>query len=94
MVLVASVVAKWPAGAALARLGGLGWAQGNVLGILLNCRGLLPVVVALTGLQMGVISPVMQVGAVLMALVTTIMTGPLFDRFIGSALATAETSTG
>lgn len=30
-----------------------------------------------------------QVGAVLMALVTTIMTGPLFDRFIGPALAKA-----
>lgn len=37
--VVASVVAKWPAGAVLARAGGLGWAQGNVLGILLNCRG-------------------------------------------------------
>lgn len=92
--IVASVVAKWPAGAALARAGGLSWAEGNVLGILLNCRGLLPLVVALIGIQTGVISPVMQVGAVLMALVTTVMTGPLFDRFIGSALAEAETTTG
>lgn len=82
--IVASVVAKWPAGAALARASGLSWAEGNVLGVLLNCRGLLPLVVALIGIQTGVISPVMQVGAVLMALVTTVMTGPLFDRFIGS----------
>ena len=42
-------------------------------------------VVALVGVQNGVITPVMQLGGVLMALITTAMTGPLFDRFIGSA---------
>ncbi len=79
--IVASVVAKWPASAVLARTVGLRWAEANALGILLNCRGLLPLVVALIGIRLEVLSPVMQVGAVLMALVTTIMTGPLFDRF-------------
>lgn len=79
--LVAGVVAKWGGGAVLARAGGLSWAEGNVLGILMNCRGLLVLVVALVGIQGGVITPVMQLGAVLMALITTAMTGPLFDRF-------------
>ncbi len=39
-------------------------------------------VVALEGFQAGVIAEVAQVAAVLMALITTAMTGPLFDRFI------------
>ncbi len=83
--LLAGIVGKWAGGAVFARAGGLSWAEGNVLGILMNCRGLLVLVVALVGVQNGVITPVMQLGGVLMALITTAMTGPLFDRFIGSA---------
>ncbi|MEX2238624.1 MAG: cation:proton antiporter [Dehalococcoidia bacterium] len=82
--LIAGVVGKWGAGAVAARLGGLSWPEGNVLGILMNCRGLLVLVVALIALNGGVITPAMQVGGVLMALITTAMTGPLFDRFAGS----------
>lgn len=81
LLLVAGIVSKWVGGAVFARLGGLSWVEGNVLGILMNCRGLLPLVVAIMGVQNGVITPVMQLGAVLMALVTTAMTGPLFDFF-------------
>lgn len=79
--LVAGIVGKWLGGAVSARVGGLTWREGNVLGILMNCRGLLVLVVALTAVDSGVITPQMQVGGVLMALVTTMMTGPLFDRF-------------
>lgn len=87
LLLVAGVVAKWPIGAGLARGGGLSWAEGNALGVLLNCRGPLPLVVALMGLHAGVISPVLQVGAVLMALLTTAMTGPLLDRLSATGRA-------
>jgi Kef-type K+ transport system membrane component KefB len=79
--LVAGVVGKWLGSAVFARAGGLSWAEGNVIGILMNCRGLLVLVVALIGFQLGIISPQMQVGGVVMALVTTAMTGPLFDAF-------------
>lgn len=88
--LVAGVVSKWGGGAVSARLGGLSWAEGNVLGILMNCRGLLVLVVALAAFDAKIITPQMQVGAVLMALVTTAMTGPLFDRFLPSAMAASE----
>lgn len=83
--LAAGVVGKWLGAAASARTGGLSWAEGNVLGILMNCRGLLILVVALIALDQGVISGPMQAGAVLMALVTTVMTGPLFDAFLPRA---------
>jgi Kef-type K+ transport system membrane component KefB len=82
--VVAGIVAKWGAGAVSARLGGLSWAEGNVLGVLMNCRGLLVLVVALAAADARIITPQMQLGGVLMALVTTAMTGPLFDRFLPS----------
>jgi Kef-type K+ transport system membrane component KefB len=82
--LVAGVVGKWLGSAVFARVAGMSWAEGNVLGILMNCRGLLVLVVALIGFNQGVLSAPMQVGGVVMALVTTMMTGPLFDRFAPS----------
>lgn len=87
--LVAGIVSKWGGGMVSARIGGLSWAEGNVLGVLMNCRGLLVLVVGLAAADQGIITPQMQVGAVVMALVTTAMTGPLFDRFIGAATAGA-----
>jgi Kef-type K+ transport system membrane component KefB len=80
--LVVGIAGHWLGGAVFARLGGLSWAEGNVLGVLLNCRGLLVLVVALVAVDKGVISRPMQAGAVLMALVTTAMTGPLLDAFL------------
>lgn len=82
VLLLAGVVAKWPAGLVFGRLGGLSWREANVAGILMNCRGLLVLVVGLAALQSGVITKQMQVGAVVMALVTTAMTGPLIDRAV------------
>ncbi len=85
--LAAGVAGKWLGGAVAARAGGLSWAEGNIIGILMNCRGLLILVVALIAVDQGVISAPLQVGGVLMALVTTMMTGPLFDAFIGRVRA-------
>ncbi len=88
--LVAGVVGKWVGGAVSARAAGLSWAEGNLLGVLMNCRGLLILVAALIALQSNVISPALQTGAVLMALITTAMTGPLFDAFLPAAVAASE----
>lgn len=85
--LVMAVLTKWAAGWGAARGVGLGAAEANALGILLNCRGLLVLVVALAGLQAGVITPTLQVGAVVVALVTTAMTGPLFTRALPDRVA-------
>lgn len=82
--LVAGIVSKWAGVAVAARLSGLSWPEGVALGVLMNCRGLLVLVVALVGVTAGVISPQLQAAGVLMALVTTAMTGPLFDRFGGA----------
>ena len=85
--VVVAVAAKWLGGLVFGRAGGLTWSEANALGALMNCRGLLPLVVALVALNAGVISAQMQVGAVVMALVTTAMTGPLVDRFLPKSTA-------
>ncbi len=82
VLVVAGIVGKLLGGALFARLGGLSWAEGTVIGVLMNCRGLLVLVAALVAVEAGAISPLLQLGGVVMALVTTAMTGPLFDATI------------
>jgi Kef-type K+ transport system membrane component KefB len=92
--LVAGIATKWIGGLVFGKVGGLSWAESNVLGVLMNCRGLLVLVVALIALNAGVITPQMQVAGVLMALVSTAMTGPLVDwalRKTGTAPVAATT---
>ena len=84
VLLVAAVAAKWGGGALCGRLAGLSWRDSNALGVLMNCRGLLVLVVGLIAVQQGVIAGPLQLGGVVMALVTTAMTGPLFDRIMSS----------
>lgn len=88
--LAAGVAGKWLGGAVSARIGGMSWAEGNLLGVLMNCRGLLVLVVALSAVQANVISPALQTAAVVMALITTAMTGPLFDALLPRAVAVGE----
>ncbi|HEX2297938.1 MAG TPA: cation:proton antiporter, partial [Pseudonocardiaceae bacterium] len=89
LLLLGGMVSKWAGGTVLARASGLSWAESNVLGILMNCPGVIVLVVALVGLQNGLITPVLQAGAVLVALITTMMTGPLLTRFLPGLPATA-----
>lgn len=47
----------------------------------MNCPGVIVLVVTLVGVQNGAITPAMQAGVVLVALITTAMTGPLLTAF-------------
>jgi Kef-type K+ transport system membrane component KefB len=80
--LALMIIGKWGAGYLAGRAVGLRGNQANTLGVLLNCRGLLILVVALIGLQLGVITTGMQAVFVVGAIVTTLMTGPLVDVFL------------
>jgi Kef-type K+ transport system membrane component KefB len=79
--LGALVVAKWGVSAVTGPVVGLSWRESNALGVLVNCRGLEILIVGLVGLQAGVLTEQMMSVFVLGAIVTTLMTGPLFDRF-------------
>ena len=62
-----------------ARLGGMKWRDATALGILMNTRGLMELVVLNMGLDIKVISPALFSMMVVMALVTTFMTAPLLQ---------------
>ncbi len=79
--LAAMIVSKWGVSAFTGPLVGLSWRESNAVGVLMNCRGLEILIVGLIGLQAGVLTEQMMAVFVLGAIVTTLMTGPLFDRF-------------
>jgi Kef-type K+ transport system membrane component KefB len=63
---------------------GLDWRDSAALGILMNTRGLVELIVLNIGLDLGVISPRLFTMLVIMALVTTIMTSPILSRLLRS----------
>ncbi len=62
-----------------ARFARLGWRESSALGILMNTRGLMELIVLNVGLDMGVLSPTVFTMFVLMAVVTTFATTPVFS---------------
>ncbi len=68
---------KFGGGAIAARLTGLEWRQAASLGILMNTRGLMELIVLNVGLDLGVLSPALFAMLVIMAIVTTCMTTPV-----------------
>jgi K+:H+ antiporter len=62
---------------------GLSWREASMLGVLLNTRGLVELVVLNIGLDLGILSPAVFSMLVLMALATTFMTSPLI-RWLGA----------
>jgi Kef-type K+ transport system membrane component KefB len=76
LILAAAVVGKAGASTIAARAMGIGWREASTLGVLLNTRGLIELVVLNIGLDLGILSPRAFSMLVLMALVTTFMTSP------------------
>jgi Kef-type K+ transport system membrane component KefB len=60
-----------------ARITGLDWRDSSALGVLMNTRGLMELIVLNIGLEMNVISPTLFAMLVLMALITTFATTPI-----------------
>ena len=75
--LVVAIVCKFGATLLAARVTGLSWRESSVIGALMNTRGLTELIVLNLALEMGVISEALFAALVIMALVTTFMTGPV-----------------
>ena len=80
--LAASIAGKWFAAVPVGIGFGLGWRKSNALGVLLNCRGLEILIIALVGKQLGVLTPAMIAAFMIAAIVTTLMTAPLAAAFL------------
>lgn len=82
-VLAASVLAKFGACWAAARLAGEDNRTALGIGALMNSRGLMELIIINIGLQKGIIGPTLFSMLVLMAIVTTVMATPLFEVVYG-----------
>ncbi|KRA84545.1 cation:proton antiporter [Altererythrobacter sp. Root672] len=83
VILVVSILAKFGACWAAARLSGEDNRTALGIGALMNSRGLMELIIINIGLQQGVIGPALFSMMVLMAIVTTMMAGPLFEAVYG-----------
>jgi Kef-type K+ transport system membrane component KefB len=90
IVIVVAITGKLGGSMFAARLAGMPWREAASLGILMNTRGLMELVILNIGLDIGVISPAMFSIMVLMALVTTFMTTPLLEWVYPTRLFRAQ----
>jgi Kef-type K+ transport system membrane component KefB len=74
-----------------ARMTGVSWLDSFALGALMNSRGLIELIALNIGYDLGILSPPMFTMLVIMALVTTCLTGPLlsFTEFLRARRALA-----
>jgi Kef-type K+ transport system membrane component KefB len=90
VILVAvAIVGKGVACLLAARVSGEAWRESIAIGVLMNARGLMELIILNIGLQQGIITPTLFTIMVLMAVVTTLMTSPLFDLVYGRRGVTA-----
>lgn len=82
LIIFVATVGKFGGSLFAARIAGLSWRTSASLGILMNTRGLMELIVLNIGLDLGVISPRLFAMMVLMALVTTIATTPLLRQLL------------
>jgi Kef-type K+ transport system membrane component KefB len=80
LVILVSCVSKFGATAVAARLSGLEWKESLSIGLLMNTRALMALVVINIGADMGIISPAAFFWLVVMALFTTVITAPILTR--------------
>jgi Kef-type K+ transport system membrane component KefB len=79
LVIVLASVGKLGASAVAARWTGMAWREALQLGALMNTRGLMELIALNIGYDLGILSPRIFTMLVIMALVTTFMTGPLLN---------------
>jgi Kef-type K+ transport system membrane component KefB len=83
-VLIAAVIGKGVACWIAARATGIPNREALGIGTLMNARGLMELIIINIGLQRGIISEGLFATLVIMAVVTTLMASPLFERLVGS----------
>jgi Kef-type K+ transport system membrane component KefB len=79
IIILIAVIGKFVGSAIAARYVGQNWKDSLTIGALMNTRGLMELVVLNIGLEMEILSPKIFAMLVIMALLTTFMTGPALD---------------
>jgi Kef-type K+ transport system membrane component KefB len=81
-IALVAIVGKAAGSAGAARLSGMSWRNSLAMGVLMNTRGLMELVVLNIGYDLGILSPTVFSMMVVMALVTTTMTSPLLEMLL------------
>jgi Kef-type K+ transport system membrane component KefB len=89
LIILVATAGKFGGTLVSARLTGLGWRESVGLGVLMNTRGLMELIVLNIGLDLGILSPALFAMMVLMALATTLATTPLL-QLLAPASASAS----
>jgi Kef-type K+ transport system membrane component KefB len=79
LIILVAVVGKFIGSALAAKFVGQNWKDSLTIGALMNTRGLMELVVLNIGYDLGVLTPEIFAMMVIIALVTTFMTGPSLD---------------
>jgi Kef-type K+ transport system membrane component KefB len=90
LIISVAIVGKFGGSTIAARFTGLNWREASGIGILMNTRGLMELVILTIGLDIGVISPAIFAMMVIMALFTTFMTSPLLELIYPTRIIRAE----
>jgi Kef-type K+ transport system membrane component KefB len=78
-IILVAVIGKFLGSALAAKFVGQSWSDSLTIGALMNTRGLMELIVLNIGLELKVLTPAVFTMMVIMALVTTFMTGPALD---------------
>ncbi|HZO71186.1 MAG TPA: cation:proton antiporter [Ktedonobacteraceae bacterium] len=92
LVLLTACVGKIVGGALATRMVGRSWRDALSLGVLMNTRGLVELIVLNIGLQENILSPTLFAMLVIMAIVTTMMASPLLPMLGYRSTATPDVS--
>jgi Kef-type K+ transport system membrane component KefB len=84
LVLLAAIIGKGVACWLAARSMGIPNREAMGIGILMNARGLMELIIINIGLQRGIISEGLFATLVIMAVITTLMASPIFEQLVGS----------
>jgi Kef-type K+ transport system membrane component KefB len=76
-IIAIATIGKLGGSAVAARVAGMSWRESLQLGALMNTRGLMELIALNIGYDLGILSPRIFTMLVIMAVVTTMMTGPL-----------------
>ncbi len=79
VIILVAVAGKFIGSALASRFVGQNWKDSLIIGALMNTRGLMELVVLNIGYDLGILTPEIFAMMVIMALVTTFMTGPALD---------------
>jgi Kef-type K+ transport system membrane component KefB len=93
-VLVAAILGKGVACWAAARASGISNKEAMGIGVLMNARGLMELIIINIGLQRGIISPEIFAMLAIMAVITTLMASPIFERLVGTGTFKGEPELG